>query len=106
MADYERMTALGVREIWARADEILVTRGELRMNRESRHARTYSGPEGTVVVEAHRHGPYTAVTVRTDRLRTSKVDGVVRFFMNQLPYQPGDPPREWVPPVQPAEEQA
>ncbi len=61
---------------------------------ESRHAVTYTGGEGTVTVEAHRHGPSTVVTAVTDRLRTSKLDGVVRYFMNQLPYQHGDPPRE------------
>jgi hypothetical protein len=55
---------------------------------------TYSGGEGTVVLEAHRHGLSTQVTARTDRLRTSKVDGVVRHLFNQLPYQWGDPPRE------------
>jgi hypothetical protein len=47
-----------------------------------------------VTVEAHRHGPSTVVVARTDRLRTSKVDTVVRHFLNQLPYQHGDPPRE------------
>ena len=94
MSDYERLTALPAREIWARVDEILTTRGELSMTHEGGHGRTYSGAEGTVAVDVHRHGPTAVVTVRTDRLRTSKVDGVVRHLMNQLPYQPGDPPRE------------
>lgn len=94
MADYERLTALPAREIWERVDEILTTRGELSMTKEGHHDRTYSGGEGTVVVDVHRHGPTAVVTIRTDRLRTSKVDGVVRHLMNQLPYQPGDPPRE------------
>jgi mono/diheme cytochrome c family protein len=94
MSDYERMTALSAREIWTRVDEILTTRGEVSMTREDHHARTYTGGEGTVVVEVHRHGPYAVVAFRTDRLRTSKIDGVVRYLMNQLPYQPGDPPRE------------
>ena len=94
MADYERLTALPMREIWERTDEVLTTRGELALSKEGHHDRTYSGAEGTVFVDVHRHGPTAVVTVRTDRLRTSKVDGVVRYLMNQLPYQPGDPPRE------------
>lgn len=94
MSDYERSTVLPLSEIFARADEIFPARAELARTSESRHARTYAGDEGNVELEAHRHGPYTVVTVRTDRLRTSKVDGVVRYFMNQLPYQFGDPPRE------------
>jgi hypothetical protein len=94
MSDYERTTVLATREIYARADEILTTRGELAARAESGHSRTWSGPEGTVYVEVHRHGPSAIVTIRTDRLRTSKIDGVVRYLMNQLPYQPGDPPRE------------
>lgn len=94
MSDYERQTALPIREIWERADEILTTRGELAKTSEDRHARAYSGAEGTVVVEVHRHGPTAIVTARTDRLRTSKVDTVVRYLLNQLPYQPGDPARD------------
>ena len=94
MSDYQRYTATPVREVLAKAEEILGERGGLSRNRESRHGATYSGPEGTVVVEAHRHGPSTDVVVRTNQLRTSKVDGVVRYFLNQLPYQPGDPARE------------
>jgi len=94
MSDYERLTALPARDVWARVDEILTTRAELSLTREGHHDRTYSGAEGTVAVEVHRHGPSAVVTIRTDRLRTSKVDGVVRYLMNQLPYQPGDPPRE------------
>ena len=94
MSDYERMTALPAREIWERVELVLSTRGEVSLTREEHHERTYTGAEGTVVVEVHRHGPSAVVTVRTDRLRTSKIDGVVRYLMNQLPYQPGDPPRE------------
>lgn len=94
MSDYERSTALPLSEIWARTDEILTTRGELALSADGHHERTYAGPEGTVVLEAHRHGPSTIVTIRTDRLRTSKIDAVVRYLMNQLPYQPGDPARE------------
>jgi hypothetical protein len=94
MSDYERSTVLPTREVFARAHEILTQRAELARADESAHRVTYTGGEGTVVLEAHRHGLSTQVTARTDRLRTSKVDGVVRYLMNQLPYQWGDPPRE------------
>ncbi len=93
MSDYERSTALPMREVFDRAAAIFAERAELERVEESRHSLTFTGAEGRVELEAHRHGPSTVVTVRTDRLRTSKVDGVVRYFMNQLPYQPGDPPR-------------
>lgn len=94
MADYERSTVLSVREIFDRAREIFSERAELRVASEARHSVTYTGGEGTVTLDAHRHGQATIVTALTDQLRTSKLDGVVRYFMNQLPYQHGDPPRE------------
>jgi hypothetical protein len=94
MSDYERSTVLPTREVFRIADEIFAARAELARTAESRHAVTYAGDEGVVELEVHRHGPSAIVTARTDRLRTSKVDGVVRHFMNQLPYQVGDPPRE------------
>jgi len=94
MADYERSTVLSVRETFERAREIFSERAELKPVNESRHGVTYTGGEGTVTLDAHRHGPATIVTAITDQLRTSKLDGVVRYFMNQLPYQHGDPPRE------------
>lgn len=94
MSDYERSTVLPTREVFARAHEIFTERAELQRSEETAHRVTYTGAEGTVTLEAHRHGPATVVTARTDRLRTSKVDGVVRHLFNQLPYQWGDPPRE------------
>lgn len=94
MADYERSTVYPTRQVFEKAGEIFPARAELERTAEGRHHATYAGAEGTVEIEAHRHGPSTVVTVRTDRLRTSKVDGVVRHFLNQLPYQWGDPPRE------------
>jgi hypothetical protein len=94
MSDYERSTVLPTREVFAKAHQILTERGELQRTEETGHRVTYTGGEGTVVLEAHRHGLATQVTARTDRLRTSKVDGVVRYLFNQLPYQWGDPPRE------------
>jgi hypothetical protein len=94
MSDYERSTVLPTREIFHRADEVFAERAELARTAESRHHVTWAGAEGTVTLEAHRHGPATIVVARTDRLRTSKLDMVVRHLLNQLPYQHGDPPRE------------
>ena len=94
MSDYERSTVLPTREVFAKASQILTERAELQRSEETGHRVTFTGGEGTVVLEAHRHGLSTQVTARTDRLRTSKVDGVVRYLFNQLPYQWGDPPRE------------
>lgn len=94
MSDYERSTILPAREVFERADAIFTERGELSRVEGDRHHVTYRGGEGTVTLEVHRHGVATLVTARTDRLRTSKLDGVVRYLMNQLPYQHGDPPRE------------
>jgi hypothetical protein len=94
MSDYERSTVVPTREVFSLADEIFAERAELSRTAESRHSVTYAGAEGTVTLEAHRHGPATMVVARTDRLRTSKVDTVVRHLLNQLPYQHGDPPRE------------
>ena len=94
MSDYQRYTVLPVREVFGKADTILTERAGLRRTRESRHSVTYNGAEGTVTLDAHRHGPMTDVVARTNQLRTSKVDGVVRYLLNQLPFQPGDPERE------------
>jgi hypothetical protein len=94
MADYQRYTVLPVREVFRIADEILRERAGLTRSRESRHSLTYSGQEGTVTLDAHRHGIATDLIARTNQLRTSKLDIVVRHLMNQLPYQNGDPPRE------------
>ena len=62
----------------------------LSRSKDSSHAATYSGAEGTVTISAHRHGPYTDVVANTDRLRTSRLDYEVQRFLNQLPYEPGD----------------
>ena len=91
MSDYQRYTADATREVFRKADEILTGRAGLHRTRESRHSVTYTGPEGTVVLDVHRHGMVTDVVARTNQLRTSKVDTVVRYLLNQLPYQPGDP---------------
>lgn len=93
MSDYEKSTVLPVREVFARAHEVFTTRIALERSGESAHSLTYTGAEGTVTLDAHRHGPYTVVTARTNQLRTSRIDGVVRYLLNQCPYQEGDPAR-------------
>lgn len=93
MSDYERMTYLPIREVLAKAGEVFTSRIDLKPTRESAHGATYSGGEGTVTLDVHRHGPTTVVVASTNQLRTSKLDIVVRYLLNQLPYQPGDPPR-------------
>lgn len=77
------------------AGEVLTTRAGLQRVEGDRHHVVFSGGEGRASIDVHRHGPMTTVTVRTDQLRTSKLDIVVRHFLNQLPYQPGDPEREY-----------
>jgi hypothetical protein len=95
MSDYERNTTLSVAKVLDLADQLIPDRAGAERTRSSGHGATYAGAEGTVVLEAHRHGAATIVTARTNQLRTSKLDAVVRHLMNQLPYQPGDPPREY-----------
>lgn len=95
MSDYERNTVVPTKKVLEIADEILTTRAGLKRTRGDHHGATYQGGEGTVAIDVHRHGPMTTVTVRTNQLRTSKVDGVVRHLLNQLPYQAGDPEREY-----------
>ncbi|HET7275051.1 MAG TPA: hypothetical protein VFI91_07705 [Longimicrobiaceae bacterium] len=94
MADYERVTVLPAKEVFRLAEEILPERVNLERTRETRHNATYTGGEGTVTIDAHRHGMKTTVTVITNQLRTSKLDGAVRYLMNQYPYQHNDPGRE------------
>jgi hypothetical protein len=91
MSDYQRYTAVPTREVLRKADEILTARAGLSRTRESRHSVTYTGAEGTVVLDVHRHGFVSDVIARTNQLRTSKLDAVVRYLLNQLPNQPGDP---------------
>lgn len=72
------------------ADELLPDQLGLTRTRSSGHEATFSGEEGTVTFEAHRHGPYTNVVVSTDRLRTSRMDYEIQKFLTELPYEPGD----------------
>ena len=90
MAGYERKTALAPAEVLDKAEEILPVYIGVNRSRHSSHGATYTGEEGTVVLSAHRHGPYTDVTARTDRLGTSRMDYEIQRFLNCLPYEYGD----------------
>jgi len=90
MAGYQRKTALGPEEVLARAAKLLPEQLGLTRTKASDHDATYAGEEGTVRFSVHRHGPYTQVTVSTDRLRTSRLDYEIQKFLTELPYEPGD----------------
>ncbi|HEX7120270.1 MAG TPA: hypothetical protein VF212_15865 [Longimicrobiales bacterium] len=90
MAEYERMTAATIREVLRTAEEVLMARLPIEKVGGDRHSITLKGGDGTVTVEAHRHGPDTVVHASTDQLRTSRLDLETQYFLNQLPYQPGD----------------
>ena len=90
MAGYRRKTAFSPKEVLEKAADFLPEMLDLKRSTESGHSATYNGPEGTVTVSAHRHGPDTEVVANTDRLRTSRLDGEVQRLLNQLPYEPGD----------------
>jgi hypothetical protein len=92
MSDYQRYTYLPVSAVLSTAEEILTERAGLKRTRDSSHGATYAGAEGTLTLSAHRHGPSTDVVIATNQLRTSKIDGVARYLLNQLPNQPGDRP--------------
>jgi hypothetical protein len=96
MSSYQRYTADSMSEVFRKADEILPARAGVARTADTRHSVTYKGAEGTVTVETHRHGAQMDVVVRTDQLRTSKLDVAAKHFLNQLPYQPGDPERATV----------
>ncbi len=90
MAGYVRKTVLSPGDVLERARDILRERVGIEPSRSSEHVATYSGPEGTVLLSAHRHSLYTEVTAETDRLRTSRLDCEVQNFLNRLPYEVGD----------------
>ena len=90
MAGYQRKTALSPAEILSEAERLLHERIGLSKSKASSHSATYTGAEGTLVLTAHRHGPYTEVVATTDGLRTSKIDHETQRFLNILPYEPED----------------
>jgi hypothetical protein len=93
MAEYERVTATGVREVLRLAEEILKERIPVEKTGAERNSVTLSGRDGTVTIRAERHGFDTVVHATTDQLRTSRLDLETQYFLNQLPYQPGDVPK-------------
>jgi hypothetical protein len=92
--DYERLTAAPVRDILRLAEEILTARLPIEKVASDRHSVTLRGGDGTVTIDAHRHGLETLVHASTDQVRTSRLDAETQFFLNQLPYQPGDVPHQ------------
>lgn len=92
MAGYQRKTALGPKEVLAKAEEVIPALLGLTRSKGSSHGASFSGEEGTVTLSAHRHGTYTEVVASTDRLRTSRLDYEIQRFLNLLPYEPGDRP--------------
>ena len=90
MAGYTRKTALSPDQVLSTAETVLPERIGLSRSKSSGHGATYMGAEGTVTLNAHRHGVYTEVTASTDKLRTSRVDYEIQKFLNQLPYEPYD----------------
>lgn len=93
MAEYERITATMIRDVLRMAEQILTERLPIEKTGEDRHSITLKGGDGEVTITAHRHGPDTVVHATTDQLRTSRLDLETQYFLNQLPYQPGDEPR-------------
>lgn len=90
MAGYQRKTSLPPHDVMEQAAKILPEMIGLSRTGGTSHDATYAGAEGTLELEAHRHGPYTAVVAKTDRLRTSRIDYEVQRFLSRLPYEPGD----------------
>ncbi len=93
MGTYERNTVTPVREVLRVAEEFLSARIPIRKVAGDAHSVTLEGGDGRAVVSAHRHGMDTVVSVATDQVRTSRIDGEAQHFLNQLPYQPGDKPQ-------------
>lgn len=87
---YERRTAASVADVLRLAEEILTERLPTEKVASDAHSVRFSGGDGTATIAAHRHGHETVIHVKTDQLRTSRLDGEVQYFMTMLPYQPGD----------------
>src|SRR5690606_23892488 len=93
MADYERMTAASIREVLKTAEEVLTSRLPIQKVSEDRHSITFKGEDGTVTIEAHRHGPDTLVPARTGPPPPSSLALGTQPFLSTLPSQPGAPAR-------------
>ncbi len=93
MAAYERLTAMKGTDAVALATDYLRQRIPLEVLEEDSHSVTLTGGDGTVTISAHSHGMETSVKVKTDQVRTSRIDLEAQHYLNQLPYQPGDKQR-------------
>ena len=66
MAGYQRKTALAPHEVFEKAGQVLPELlAGMKRSAGSDHSATYVGPEGSLQLTAHRHGPYTSVVART-----------------------------------------
>lgn len=90
MADYERVTAATVREVLTAAEETLTSRLPIEKVASDSHSITLEGEDGRVTITARREGVETVVIARTDQFRTSRLDAETTFFLDRLPYQPGE----------------
>lgn len=90
MSSYERNTAATISDVLRQAEQVLMARLPLTKIRSDRHSITLKGVDGTVTIEAHRHGLDTTVRATTDQLRTSRLDLDTQYYLGTLPYQPGD----------------
>ncbi|MBM4182996.1 MAG: hypothetical protein FJ207_02090 [Gemmatimonadetes bacterium] len=90
MGAYTRKTALSPQDVMEQAAKLLPEAIGLSRTGGSSHEAKYAGAEGTLELDAHRHGAYTTVVAKTDKLRTSRIDYEVQRFLNRLPYEPGD----------------
>lgn len=90
MAGYQRRTVLSPSKVFLKADVLLPEWIGLKKSKSSTNSATYVGTEGTVILSAHRHGPYTDVVASSDRMRTSRMDYEIQKFLTELPYEPGD----------------
>lgn len=90
MAAYERLTAMQGSDAVALAADYLQKRIPLEVMEQDGHSVTLSGGDGTITVSAHSHGMETSVSVKTNQVRTSRIDIEAQHYLNQLPYQPGD----------------
>lgn len=93
MGTYERTTVAPVADALRMAEEFITARIPVSKVDQDGHSVTLRGGDGVAVISAHRHGLDTVVGVRTDQVRTSRIDVEVQNYLNQLPYQPGDVPR-------------
>jgi hypothetical protein len=92
MAHYQRITAASPAEALRLAEEVLTARIPIEKAAEDMNCITLWGGFGRVTFYVLRQGLDTTVTATTDQLRTSRLDLETQYYLNKLPYQPGDRP--------------